>query len=380
MKKSKTILVASSSMLAAGMAHGQTINGTIVTTTINQTVNASSSGVQFDLNDDGTPDYTVLFDGNNSVKPCVVGANSSTGYPGSFPNPIPLVFNELNMNPGNPTNNDDNGVAVMPIGTLISSSPITLGTNTLTVGDLGGDTHGKNEGYLYQNGETDLVGQWPPTQDTFGYVGLAMVNTSATPATTNYGWVYIELNYAAASPTLTVYNCGYENVAGSNILAGQEGPIKIPVIYIPPASQTNSWGTTVNMNVVALADPAPVYQWMAGAVGSGIYTNLPNAGEFSGVNTPTLIISNISSADQLDYVVSVSNTNDGNSRSNSGAGACSATYLRGLPGSIHRNGHRRCSNHQQLAKGWHEPPQWRSVFRCHDLQPSDLKCGACQFG
>jgi hypothetical protein len=306
MKTKKTILIASSSMLAAGMA----ARANIITTPVNQTVDASSSGVQFDLNGDGINDFTVLFDGNNSVKPCVLGANSSSGsYPGSFPNPIPLVFNELNMNPGDPATNDTNGVAVIPIGTPINSSPITVGSDTLTVGDLGGDMHGKNEGYLYENGELDVVGQWPPNQDTFGYVALAMVNTNATPATTNYGWVYIELNYAAASPTLTVYNCGYEDIAGSNILAGQEGPINIPVIYIPPASQTNSLGTTVTMSVVALGDPPPVYQWMAGAVGSGVYTNLPNAGEFSGANTPTLTISNISTADQLDYVVSVSNTN-----------------------------------------------------------------------
>jgi hypothetical protein len=302
--KTKTILVASSSMLAAGMAHG-----TIITSTFNVTVDTSSSGFQFDLDGDGITDFNVLFDGNNSVKPCVVGVNSSNGYPGSFPNPEPMVFNELNMNPVAPASNDNNGIPVMPIGTLISSSPITVGTNTLTPGDLGGDTHGKNEGYMYQNGELNVVGQWPSTQDTFGYVGLAMVNTNATPASTNYGWVYIELNYTLASPTLTIINCGYEDIAGSNILAGQEGPINIPVIYIPPVSQTDPLGTTVNMNVVALGAPAPVYQWMAGTVGSGIYTNLQNAGEFSGVNTPSLTISNISTADQLDYVVSVSNTN-----------------------------------------------------------------------
>lgn len=292
-------------MLAAGMAQGA-----ITTTTVNQTVNASSSGYQFDLNGDGIDDFTVFFDGNNSIKPCVLGVNTSTGaYPGIFPNPIPTVFNELNMNPGDPSNNDTNGVAVMPIGTLLSSSPIIIGADTLTVSDLGGDIHGKNEGYLYKNGEQDLVGQWPPNEDTFGYVGLAMVDTSVTPATTNYGWVYLELNYVQASPTITVINYAYEDIAGSNILAGQEGPIQIPAIYIPPAGQTVPLGTTVNLNVVALGDPAPVYQWMAGAVGSGIYTNLPNAGEFSGVNTPTLTISNVSTNDQLDYVVSVSNVN-----------------------------------------------------------------------
>ncbi len=149
MKTNKAILVASGTMLATGMARGA-----ITVTTVNQTVDASSSGYQFDLNGDGINDFTVLFDANNSVKPCVVGANSSAGsYPGSFPNPIPTVFNELNMNPVPPASNDDNGVAVVNIGTpLTGSSVITVGTNTLTVGDLGGDTQGKNYAYMYKNG------------------------------------------------------------------------------------------------------------------------------------------------------------------------------------------------------------------------------------
>src|ERR1700760_1921517 len=116
-KTNKTILVASSSLLAAGMAKGG-----VVYHYVNQSLTPGAS-YQFDLNGDTANDFTVFFDNSNSVKPCVLGANSSNNaYPGTFPNPIPMVFNEENMNPGypaNPQSNDNNGVPVIPVGTTV---------------------------------------------------------------------------------------------------------------------------------------------------------------------------------------------------------------------------------------------------------------------
>lgn len=223
MKSKKTILVASGSMLAVGMAQGA-----VVINNVNQTVDTTSSGYNFDLNSDGNNDFNVLFDNNNSVKPCVVGAYSSSGsYPGSFPNPTPFVFNELNMNPGDPSTNDNNGVPVIPAGTTITSQ-FSVGTYTLTIGDPGGDTHGKNEGYLYQNGENQTVGQWPSDQDTVGYVGLAMVDN--TLSTTNYGWV--EVDYNAPNSTMTVLETGYETTPDTPIITP-------PLSLVPePATMT----------------------------------------------------------------------------------------------------------------------------------------------
>lgn len=302
-------------MLAAGMAEGSSIRYVYV----NQPVVPSSSGYQFDLNGDGTNDYTVLFDGNSNTKPCVVGANSSSGsapeYPGVFPNPTPYVLNELDMNPGypaNPGNNDNNGVPVIATETIITAQ-ITVGTNILSIGDLGGDTHGKNEGYLCDNGENDLVGQWPQNADTVGYVGLVMVDTNYTPAITNYGWVHLELNYLPPTPVLTVIDFAYQTTAGVTIYAGDTG-LTSPEIFQSPTNQTVVAGANVTLNVLANGVPTPAYQWMAGAVGSGLYTNLPNAGNFFGANTPTLTISNVIPADQLDYVVLVTNS-DGSTSS-----------------------------------------------------------------
>jgi len=222
MKTKKTILLASSSMLAAGMAQGA-----VVYNPVNQSFNASSSGYNLDLNGDGSTDYRVFFDANNASKPCVLGTYTGSGssYPGSFPNPTPYVFNELNMNPGypaNPGSNDNNGVPVITDGTTIDSL-ISVGAYTLTIGDLGGDQHGKNEGYLNQNGETTVVGQWAPNQDTFGYVALAMVDTGL--ATTNYGWVKLEYN--GPNSTLTVIETAYQTTPGASLVTTVPEPATV---------------------------------------------------------------------------------------------------------------------------------------------------------
>lgn len=282
-------------MLAAGAAQGAIIySGSVGQSTVDD-----GSPIYFDLNpNDGySQEYEVFFDGSNSTsKPCVLGNQTQTG-------PTPYVFNELDMYAAG---NDSNGVPVIPLGTTITD-PVSEGGYTLGIGT---DPESKNEGYLYQNGENDVVGQWPDTQDTFGYVALTLVDTTVTPATTNYGWVHLEFNATNPNfPVLTVIDYAYETTPGSNILAGEQSYAD-PQIDQSPTNQTVLAGANVTMNVLALGlGSTPTYQWMAGAVGSGVYTNLPNAGVFSGADTPTLTISGVSSANQLDYVVAVTDAN-----------------------------------------------------------------------
>jgi hypothetical protein len=78
-----------------------------------------------------------------------------------------------------------------------------------------------------------------------------------------------------------------------------------PVILTEPVSQTAPPGNTVSFTVSAL--DATGYQWQAGAPGSGVYTNLLNAGEFSGVTTTNLIITGATPDDNMDIIVVVSN-------------------------------------------------------------------------
>jgi hypothetical protein len=92
---------------------------------------------------------------------------------------------------------------------------------------------------------------------------------------------------------------GFEVVLNTNAVA--------PSIDAQTASSTNFAGSTVQVQVVANGTPLN-FQWQAGAVGSGIYTNLNNGGQFSGVNSATLTISNFSPANVGDYIVVITNS------------------------------------------------------------------------
>ena len=78
-----------------------------------------------------------------------------------------------------------------------------------------------------------------------------------------------------------------------------------PVILTEPVSQTTPLGGNLSFTVSALN--ATGYQWQGGTPGSGVYTNLLNAGEFSGVNTTNLTITGATPDDNMDIIVVVSN-------------------------------------------------------------------------
>jgi hypothetical protein len=92
---------------------------------------------------------------------------------------------------------------------------------------------------------------------------------------------------------------GFELVQATQVIA--------PSIDAQTPNQTNFAGSTVQVQVVANGTPLN-FQWEAGAVGSGIYTNLSNGGQFSGVNAATLVISNFTPLNVLDYIVVITNS------------------------------------------------------------------------
>lgn len=91
--------------------------------------------------------------------------------------------------------------------------------------------------------------------------------------------------------------------AGSGIAAfpptfGANPAWTSPSIYIGQASSIT----------VSSAGTAPLsYQWQAGTIGSGIYTDLADGGNISGATSATLTITNAQLTNSLDYVVRVSN-------------------------------------------------------------------------
>lgn len=76
---------------------------------------------------------------------------------------------------------------------------------------------------------------------------------------------------------------------------------------LPPAAQTNFTGGRTSFFVPA-AGCSLSYQWKAGAIGSGVYTNLTDGGNLWGATTPTLTITNLAINQTADYVLEVSNT------------------------------------------------------------------------
>ncbi len=75
-----------------------------------------------------------------------------------------------------------------------------------------------------------------------------------------------------------------------------------PIIRTQPASQTNSFGSTATLNVLAIGSVPLSYQWRKGN------TNLADGDRITGAQTASLVISNLYGGDAGVYTVVVSNS------------------------------------------------------------------------
>ena len=100
----------------------------------------------------------------------------------------------------------------------------------------------------------------------------------------------------------------YEDANLVGIVAGATGSPGAPTIYTEPQSQTVPVGALVQLKVTALGNPTPTYQWKAGVIGSGVYTNMTDDGTISGSKTPMLSINGAVPANMLDYIVVLTNS------------------------------------------------------------------------
>lgn len=89
--------------------------------------------------------------------------------------------------------------------------------------------------------------------------------------------------------------------------AAGEAPRVPATINSEPQSLGSYTGSTVQFTVQASGNPAVSYQWKEGVAGSGVYTSITNGGRIGGAVSPTLTISNIVTADALNYEVVVTN-------------------------------------------------------------------------
>ena len=267
----KTFALLSTSALAAGAAQGA-----VLYTPINITL-SQHGALTFDLNQDGTPDYKLAFNATAAAKPYISVLAAPTS---SF-----VLSDSANQ-----------GLPVTAAGTMIDGSYESL----------------QSLGYFNKNNASTpaVVGGWTANGNIEGYVGLELMDGTGT----HYGWAHFIYNVAGVPPnnndtgTLTLVDAALETAPDVGILTGQTAETGTPAVAVPPSSQTGYLGGTAQLTVIATGFPTPTFQWRAGAVGGGIYTNLPNGAGVTDGAINTLTLRNLKSANMADYVVVVSNT------------------------------------------------------------------------
>jgi Concanavalin A-like lectin/glucanases superfamily len=248
-------------------------------------------------------------------------------------------------------------------GARISVLPWKLNTNTVTITAWinPNGVQANNNGLVYCRGGTTVAGlgynnvgtliyNWNNEQPTYSWssglipplsqwslVALVVTPTNATIYVLNTSGLaasshaYTHVNQGFDGTTL-IGDDSYDGGNGTRAFSGTIDDVAVfnyalsqgqllalytaasgvssfaPAIAVPPVSQTLYQGQTAQFTGVATGTEPLTYQWQAGPIGSGVYANLTDGGQFSGSTTPTLTVSNINTPSGLDYVLWASNS------------------------------------------------------------------------
>ena len=187
-------------------------------------------------------------------------------------------------------------------GALLGTATNCLGTNTIIIGTNAAlettyDIHNP-KGSLILNGQMFLH-----QNDTFGAVAVGGV--ALNPGV--YSFTNLAATYSKNFPVTWKPQMGaanFTNGSGSLTVLGLVPPT---ITVEPVASQTLYAGQTAQFAATVLGGQPLTYQWQAGAVGSGVYTNLHNGGVFAGATTTNLTISPVGVGNSADYILVVTN-------------------------------------------------------------------------
>jgi hypothetical protein len=286
MNKKQSLALASTSLMAAGVAHGSYLWSGSIDYEIPGTGSIFYSQI-IDLQNVGTENFQVRFDGYNSpgsTKP-FVSARSGDGASANA-----WTLSTTNMDAG--TNIATAGAPLTGFGTNIGMAYAAQWPPAKTA-------------YLCQNYQKETVGQWPDNANTEGYVGVELNDGAGN---TNYAWVH--LIYQAANINdvqLEVVDYCYQTTPNVPIIAGVTNDPGAPVFYYSSPSSTNGDGAIVQMTVTAIGAPPPTLQWQAAGTG-GVYTNLPENAHFVGTTSNILTIAGCNAGDQLNYQAVAANS------------------------------------------------------------------------
>ncbi|HWY29199.1 MAG TPA: immunoglobulin domain-containing protein, partial [Candidatus Acidoferrum sp.] len=122
--------------------------------------------------------------------------------------------------------------------------------------------------------------------------------------------VYVLGTFTANNTTMAIQENLPDNGGGNInalVIRNLSASALTPIFSAQPSSGTSESGLTVQLSAAAYGTAPVIYQWQAGAVGSGVFTNLINGGQFLGVNSSTLTISSLQMDNMADYRVIASN-------------------------------------------------------------------------
>jgi hypothetical protein len=165
---------------------------------------------------------------------------------------------------------------------------------------------------LPKNKWLHLVGMYDVVQHSIRLYINGVLQSSASlnelSLTNNNYYIWIGY-YAVGSPSVESANGNADDVRIDNRALSSDAVTALyntatavlPSIASQPLSRTNMAGTTATFSVTASGTAPLSYQWRKNGV------NLSNGGSVSGVNTPTLALANVQTADAGSYSVVISN-------------------------------------------------------------------------
>jgi hypothetical protein len=209
---------------------------------------------------------------------------------------------------------DDGAYQIIP-----SNVPLSLGQQVVLTWWAAGTTTGDPQ-LTNPADPMQIVGILTATNDN-EMQNDPFINTTTVLVTSNglpSGWVQYSLTYIVQAADVGKYPGVFFNtgelggVNTTNCFAAYDDfalyvqPVSSPPIILSgPGSRTSPLNGNVSFSVSAIN--ATGYQWMAGTPGSGVYTNLVEGGKFAGTITTNLTITAVTTNQNMDIVVVVSN-------------------------------------------------------------------------